>query len=118
MAAGQRVKLCDSDSLRDGGEGLRFEVKRGGQACAAFAIRHEGRVYAYLNRCAHIGVELDWQPGRFFDADRQLIVCSTHGALYRPDSGKCIEGPCRGESLTPLALSEEDGYVYFFEVMN
>jgi nitrite reductase/ring-hydroxylating ferredoxin subunit len=107
--------ICASAALAEGGDGVRFEVLRGGEAVGAFAIRHEGQVYAYLNRCAHIGVELDWQPGRFFDADGMVLLCSTHGALYDPRTGVCLGGPCRGGGLIPLAVAEIDGEVVLTE---
>lgn len=116
MAAAERLKervLCPSSTLEDGGAGQRFEVAFAGERRPAFAIRHAGTVYAYLNRCAHIGVELDWQPGQFFDMERALLICATHGALYEPHSGKCIDGPCKGQSLTPVAVREADGFVHY-----
>jgi nitrite reductase/ring-hydroxylating ferredoxin subunit len=54
----------------------------------------------YLNTCPHLGVPLDWLPGRFLSADGSRIVCATHGAEFRIDTGQCLRGPCRGESLT------------------
>lgn len=115
MAGGKRIVICPSAALRDGGDGVRFEVQRAGAAHAAFAIRHEGRVHAFLNRCAHLGVELDWQPGRFFDADGMVLICSTHGALYDPPTGECLGGPCRGAGLVPVAVEEVDGEVVLRE---
>jgi nitrite reductase/ring-hydroxylating ferredoxin subunit len=103
--------VCPSHALLEGGDGVRFEVERAGQRHPAFAIRFEGRPHAYLNRCAHVGVELDWQPGRFFDADGMVLICSTHGALYDPGSGECLGGPCRGGRLEPVAVEEVDGQV-------
>jgi nitrite reductase/ring-hydroxylating ferredoxin subunit len=103
--------ICPSAALADGGDGVRFEVRRGGAPHPAFAIRHGGRVYAYLNRCAHVGVELDWLPGRFFDADGMVLICSTHGALYDPASGACLGGPCRGGALAAIPVDEVDGAV-------
>jgi nitrite reductase/ring-hydroxylating ferredoxin subunit len=111
MALPERVVICPSAALTESGDGVRFEVRRGGEPERAFAIRHEGRVYAYLNRCAHIGIELDWQPGRFFDADGMVLICSTHGALYDPRTGACLGGPCRGAGLIPVAVTEIDGAV-------
>ena len=35
------------------------------QPARAFALRFDGRVVAYLNRCAHVPTEMDWQPGQF-----------------------------------------------------
>lgn len=104
--------LCASSDLADGGDGVRFEVECKGEASPAFAIRHSGRVYAYLNRCAHIAMELDWNPGKFFDADGVYLICSTHGALYAPESGACRGGPCRGAALSRLNVFEADGKVY------
>ena len=49
---------------------------------AAFAVRFRGRVRAFLNRCGHLPVELDWEEGRFFDASGLYLICATHGALY------------------------------------
>lgn len=115
MARAERIVVCASDALADGGDGVRFEVRRSGQAHAAFAIRFDGRVHAYLNRCAHVPVELDWQPGRFFDADGIVLICSTHGALYDPASGACLGGPCRGGALIPVAVEEIDGAVVLTE---
>jgi nitrite reductase/ring-hydroxylating ferredoxin subunit len=115
VARGERIAVCPSAALVDGGDGVRFEVWRGGTAHAAFAIRYEGRVHAFLNRCAHVGVELDWQPGRFFDADGMVLICSTHGALYDPATGACLGGPCRGAGLVPVAVAEVDGEVILRE---
>jgi nitrite reductase/ring-hydroxylating ferredoxin subunit len=103
--------VCPSTALVDGGDGVRFEVRRDGVPLQAFAVRHAGRVHAYLNRCAHVGVELDWQPGRFFDADGMVLICSTHGALYDPATGACLGGPCRGGGLVAVAVDEVDGAV-------
>lgn len=111
--AGEGAQLiCASRELADGGDGVRFEIERNGEAVPAFVVRHGGRVYAYLNRCAHIAMELDWKPGKFFDADSEYLICSTHGALYAPESGACRGGPCRGAALTALDAFEVDGKVY------
>jgi nitrite reductase/ring-hydroxylating ferredoxin subunit len=104
--------ICDSSALVEGGDGVRFEIEWKGDAAPAFAIRHGGRVYGYLNRCAHIAMELDWKPGQFFDADGEYLICSTHGALYAPENGACRGGPCRGAALVGLNVFEADGKVY------
>lgn len=65
---------------------------------------------AYLNVCPHLGIELNWMPGRFMDADNLFIQCSTHGALFKPSTGECIAGPCQGDALTALEVRERDGH--------
>ena len=107
--------ICASGELLDGGDGLRFVLRRGRREEPAFVVRHQGQVYAYVNRCAHVPVELDWQPGRFFDADRRYLICATHGALYLPESGLCIAGPCRHRRLEAVRVVERDGAVFLDE---
>jgi len=110
MARDERV-ICASAELAEGGRGVRFAVGEGEGAACGFAVRHGGEVRAYLNRCPHMGTELDWQPGEFFDIVGLYLVCATHGALFQPATGFCVAGPCRGASLERLATREDDGRV-------
>ena len=107
--------ICPSSALADSGKGVRFSVSHRGQPRPAFVIRYRGRVYAYINNCAHVGVELDWQEGEFFDHSKLYLICATHGATYEPESGFCVLGPCRGQSLTALRVMEHDGAVLLLE---
>ena len=112
-SVGAPQRICGSDELSDGGPGVRFAVVSDkGESQSAFAVRHAGVVTAYLNQCAHVPVELDWQPGIFFDDEGQFLVCATHGAAYRPSDGRCMGGPCRGRGLTPVPCYELQGSVY------
>lgn len=106
------VVLCASNALQEGGRAVAFDVVYGGHACRAFAIRFEGRVHAYLNRCTHVPMEMDYQAGQFFDDTGRWLLCATHGAAYVPDSGACAGGPCRG-GLVKITLSESDGVVHW-----
>ena len=104
--------LCNSRDLTDGGMAVPFDVNYAGQTCRAFAIRYRGLPHAYLNRCAHVAMEMDWQPDRFFDDTGRWLLCSTHGAVYEPDTGACKGGPCRG-GLIKIKLTESDGVVHW-----
>lgn len=112
MAERERL-ICESAALVESGRGVRFEVEYFGEKAPAFAIRYAGSVHAYLNRCAHVAMELDWQEGVFFDADGRDLLCSTHGAVYEAASGRCLGGPCNGSPLVKLRLEERNGLVYF-----
>lgn len=107
--------ICASADVQEAGPGFRFELTRGGQLVPAFVVRWQGQVRAYLNRCGHVPVELDWQPGAFFDDDRRYLICATHGALYDPASGACLGGRCQGRGLIPVPVRERDGGIYFEE---
>jgi nitrite reductase/ring-hydroxylating ferredoxin subunit len=112
MAEENQEPICESSALLDGADGVRFDVILRGENVPAFAIRHDGVARAFVNRCGHIPVELDWMPGQFFDNEGLYLVCATHGALYAPDSGRCAGGPCNGQGLEPLAIEERNRHIY------
>lgn len=107
------VPICRSDALVDGGAGVRFPVQTRDGPATGFVVRYRGEVHGYLNRCAHVGVELDWDRGRFFDQSGLYLFCATHGAVYAPDTGRCAGGPCRGQGLRAIAVDERDTTVFW-----
>jgi len=115
MARRERL-IAASDQIVERGKGFRFTVDSpNGNWMPAFAVRYDGAVFAYVNRCAHISVELDWAEGDFFDTSGLYLICATHGATYFPDSGKCAAGPCKGGRLASLPTVEHGGNVYLIE---
>ena len=112
QADDELIALCNSADLVDGGRAVAFDVVYGGQTLRAFAIRFEGQVHAYLNRCSHVAMEMDYQEGRFFDDSGRWLLCASHGAAYAPDTGECAGGPCRG-GLIKVDLAELDGVVHW-----
>ncbi len=111
------VPLCPSGDLVNSGDAVPFDVVYGGRTARGFAIRFDGKAYAYLNQCAHVPMEMDYQPNRFFDSTGQYLMCATHGAIYRPQTGECRGGPCRG-GLIKITLSEQDGMVHWHTAPN
>jgi nitrite reductase/ring-hydroxylating ferredoxin subunit len=110
MARATRV-ICESAALEEGGKGVRFDWPPAGGEGKGFAVRYGGAAHAFVNRCPHLGVELDWQPGEFFEESGLYLICSTHGAIFEPASGQCIAGPCRGARLQAIAVEEREGQV-------
>ncbi len=110
--------LCDARALEERGKAWVWDVLEYGRPARAFALRVDGQVRAYMNRCLHVPVEMDWQPGEFLDSDKRVIICSIHGATYDPVNGHCLSGPCfRGEGrarLTAIAVQERAGQVYWY----
>ena len=109
--AGDPPLICASEALKEGGPGVRFRLATWNGEEKGFVVRHRGRACAYVNQCPHAGTELDWQPGEFFDIAGLYLVCATHGALFEPDSGVCVAGPCRGTSLRRLEVREVHGEI-------
>jgi nitrite reductase/ring-hydroxylating ferredoxin subunit len=100
------LRVCAAADLVEGGAGVRLDARSGDGPATVFFVRYEGGVHGYVNRCAHVPMELDWNPGQFFDSSGLYLMCSTHGAIYEPDTGRCVGGPCRGARLRPLAVEE------------
>lgn len=113
MSEANEVYICGSDVLVDGGNGVRFPVVAFGDEATGFVVRYGGKVYGYLNRCAHVPVELDWFKGEFFESSKLYLMCSTHGAIYAPETGACTGGPCRGGRLRPIAVRESGDGIYW-----
>jgi nitrite reductase/ring-hydroxylating ferredoxin subunit len=117
--------ICKTESLTHAGKAFRFQVQ-----CAeipsfpgmnadpedflpAFVIQYGNQYFAYLNRCSHIAMELDWNPGEVFDENQEWIVCATHYAVYEPTTGRCVSGPCpKGATLRSLPITVLNGQIY------
>ena len=114
MAVNERL-ICAGSVLEEAGLGVRFEVEWAGESTPAFVVRYAGAPVAYLNRCGHIPVEMDFNAGEFFEMSGLYFVCTTHGALYDPKSGACRGGPCNGRGLHKLSVLERNGQVFLIE---
>ena len=109
-----REALCRSTELAERGLAFVWDVLQWQQPARAFALRFDGAVVAYVNRCAPVPTEMDWQPGEFLDMDKRWILCSIHGAMYEPADGRCVSGPCGRGRLTAIRVEEEGGQVYWY----
>ncbi len=100
--------LCSIDDIPDNGsKGLSHK------GVPLLAVRQGENVYLYRNQCPHLGLPLEWQANQFLTADKSLIQCSAHGALFEIESGYCISGPCQQQSLTPVIFSCKDRRLFF-----
>jgi nitrite reductase/ring-hydroxylating ferredoxin subunit len=107
--------ICASGALAECSKGVRFALASENGEEKGFAVRYMGEVRGFVNRCPHLGTELDWNPGEFFDLTGLYLTCSTHGAIFDPKSGLCVAGPCRGASLEPLVMREQGGQVFLLD---
>lgn len=106
--------VCRSEDLTERGLGVQWDLRYCGMEERAFALRIDGQVVAYLNRCAHVPTELDWQPNEFLDSERRYILCAVHGAVYSPKTGACVMGRCGRAGLIPVVVAEFDGQVHWY----
>ncbi len=105
------LRLAAVEEIPDGAC-LGIEAGFGGLAAGVFLYRRGRQVSCYVNSCPHTGVALEWLPHRFLDPAGEHIQCKTHGALFRPQDGLCIAGPCVGQGLRRCNIGVEDGLVW------
>jgi len=106
--------ICRVADLDDGGS-RAFTMGTGPWPLRGFVVRVRDEVRAYVNRCPHARHPLNLRPHDFLTADRTLILCHSHGALFEKESGYCVAGPCAGRSLTQLPITIDSGYVVLSE---
>lgn len=104
------VQLCRLEELAEPGA-RGFSFRTGEALFAGFIVRHGGKVSGFEDRCPHAAMPLALMPNRYLTAEGDLILCASHGALFRPADGVCIGGPCAGRALTPWPVAVEDGEV-------
>lgn len=95
--------LCRLADLEQYGS-RAFTFGGGAWPLRGFVVRHGDEVRGYVDRCPHAGHPLALRPHRFLTPDRVMILCSSHGALFEKDAGRCLAGPCAGEQLRPVPL--------------
>jgi nitrite reductase/ring-hydroxylating ferredoxin subunit len=96
------------------GQSRKFMLPIGGADEECFVINFRGGFHAYVNRCRHIPIAMDWVDNHFFAEGGRYLMCQTHGALYEPASGECLAGPAGacGKFLFRVPLEVEQGVIY------
>jgi len=102
------------------GESMKFmmPIRDADEEC--FLINFAGKFYAYVNRCRHVPMAMDWVDNQFFAEEGRYLMCQTHNAYYEPASGECIAGPptACGKFLYRVPLEIKDGVIYAHSVVD
>ncbi|MDG1892633.1 MAG: Rieske 2Fe-2S domain-containing protein [Verrucomicrobiota bacterium] len=106
-----RIRLASITEL-DTGQTKKFRYTQDGVPREGFLARLENCWVAYENRCRHIAISLDLDDGVFFTDDGKYFFCQTHGAVYEPETGLCVHGPCKDASLFSLPVKNDDESVW------
>ena len=94
------------------GSSKKFTIRSGDRELEALLVNYQGALFAYRNRCPHVGITLDWVDNQFFSVDRRYLMCANHGAVFEPRTGECIWGPCAGLSLQSVSLEVEGEKIF------
>jgi nitrite reductase/ring-hydroxylating ferredoxin subunit len=98
--------VCRVADIPDGGARVVDSAVAG---VPVIIVRRGEAVWAYVNRCPHFSVPLDFEPGEISCYRGQVLMCAHHSALFRFEDGHCIDGPCTGSALDPVGVTVEAG---------
>ena len=105
------LRLCRADEIGEA-QSRGFDPDAEGQD-SLFVVRWQGQLHGWRNACPHIdGAPMAWRRDAYLNAEGTRIVCHAHGAEFVPDTGLCVQGPCRGERLSRLELVVIDGELF------
>jgi nitrite reductase/ring-hydroxylating ferredoxin subunit len=102
--------ICLLDDIEEG-KAVEFTYKSGEDLLDIFILLKDGEIYGFKNTCPHAGTPLNMLPGKFMERTGKYLMCHTHGALFMPDTGECVGGPCTGSYLTQIAVEVKEGAV-------
>ena len=108
--------ICAMDSI-ERGDARAFSLSRIDEEgetkpFSIVILRTERDAYfGYVNACPHNGIWLNVGDGKFFSEDRVFLECGRHHAKFDVETGVCVDGPCEGQCLDPLAIAIIDGDV-------
>ncbi len=96
------------------GESSKFLLPISGIDEECFIINYRGTFHAYVNRCRHVPMAMDWVDNQFFAEDGRYLMCQTHCAYYEPETGECVAGPASacGKFLLRVPLETADGKIF------
>jgi len=108
-----RFKVARSSDLKPG-ESMKFLLPIRGADEECFLINFNGEFHAYVNRCRHVPMPMDWVDNQFFAEEGRYLMCQTHNAYYEPGSGECIAGPSSacGKFLYRVPVEIKDDVIY------
>jgi nitrite reductase/ring-hydroxylating ferredoxin subunit len=108
-----RYRVARTDEI-DPGTSRKFIMPIRGIDQECFIINYRGHYHAFVNRCRHVPMAMDWVDNQFFAEEGRYLMCQTHNAYYEPDTGECIAGPpgtC-GKLLYRVPLEIENGVIF------
>jgi nitrite reductase/ring-hydroxylating ferredoxin subunit len=106
------LRLCRLEEIPDG-QARGFSFGSGTDRIEIFVYRRGATLHGYENACPHQGTPLNFLADRFMNRLGNRFLCTTHGAQFRIEDGYCINEPCEGKSLKPIALRVEANEVFW-----
>ena len=100
--------LCRLDEVAEPG-GKSFRYREGGDVFMGLVVHFGGKLVGYVDSCPHFGWPLAYDDRHLFSGEH--LLCTGHGALFKPLDGMCVAGPCLDEALSEWPVEVVDGVV-------
>ncbi|HVN91482.1 MAG TPA: Rieske 2Fe-2S domain-containing protein [Candidatus Binataceae bacterium] len=112
VTSAQRYRVGLASAIEPG-HSMKFMLPINGIDEECFVINYHGELHAYVNRCRHVPMAMDWVDNQFFAEQGRYLMCQTHNAYYDPATGECIAGPrsACGKFLYRIPLTIERGAI-------
>ncbi len=104
------VPIVAASELHEGMSYL-FTFVKDDERYEAFVIRFGNQIRAYLNLCPHAGEPIAEKNQSAFNSDKRYLLCREHFALFDPDTGKCVSGPCPIADLHKISITEQEDMI-------
>ncbi|WP_085026385.1 Rieske (2Fe-2S) protein [Ensifer aridi] len=107
-ATQHRLRLCHAGDVGEGQ--ARGFVMSPGSRRKVIVTRRDGRLIGWLDACPHYpgGTPMAWKSDAYLNGEGTHLACHSHGALFDPETGECVLGPCLGQRLTKVELTVTD----------
>lgn len=107
----EQIHIASVDEIADpGSKGISLDHKD--TKYEMFIVKKDSKIVVYENSCPHTLGPLDWTPDQFLNIDNDYIMCANHGAQFEIDSGLCIYGPCKAQSLKAMPFTIQNNNIY------
>ena len=89
------------------GKAYSLKIPENKDDLEVIVVKYSGNVRAWINSCPHDGRPLCRDPEYVWDTSGKFLECMNHQALFDPKTGMCTDGPCTGDSLFRIDVSQE-----------
>ena len=99
----ENIDLCHIDDIEEGASKGFLGDESGSDLL--FIVKQDGQLFGWRNACPHVsGAPMAWRKDAYMNSQQTFISCHAHGALFEPNTGLCVQGPCLGKSLKPVPV--------------
>jgi nitrite reductase/ring-hydroxylating ferredoxin subunit len=111
------VRICPRDEIADG-TARNFVLQMRAGRFHGFVVREGADFHGFVDRCPHAGLPLAKTLDDYLSPDGTRIACAWHGAIFAIADGRCLGGPCMGQTLISWPVRASGDWLETAEAQN